>query len=78
MPSYILAAITGSDLIDATGCATGPEVSRIYSKHRTLRGAYRAQRALCGWAACPVILTADHKRLSPSDRKELDALQAGA
>lgn len=75
--TYILATITGSDLVDASGRSTGPEVSRIYSHHRTLAGAYKAQRSCAGWASCPVILTADGQRLSKDDAQELDLLQSG-
>jgi hypothetical protein len=74
---YIVAALTGADLVDSSGRCTGPEIARVYSRHGTLRAAHRSQKKFCGWASCPVILTADGQRLTQTDRVELFAMQAG-
>ena len=74
---YIVAAITGADLVDSSGRCTGPEIVRVYSRNGTLRAAHRSQKKYCGWASCPVILTADGQRLCQADRVELFAIQAG-
>lgn len=77
MAKYLLATLTGSDLVDASGRATGPEIARVYSRHSTLHGAYQAQRKCAGWSSCPVILRGDGRRLGHEDRDQLDAYQAG-
>ena len=76
--TYIVATLTGSWLVDASGRYTLPEIRRVHSRHRTLAGAVKARRKLAGYSTAPAILHGDGSPLSVSEQYEATAYSQGA